>query len=391
MDDYGSRYTGSTYDIRRRNIYTAVDTWASTPEYQRNLLDGRRRRDHHTKGGWVVFQGKRIRLSNDYVRNCTEITEWRPRSWDVHYSGGRVRHREDYSDDAYVSILPPWSLTWGGANDDTCNRCNTECLLRLNDGSVQMANNLLEARQTYNTLANYASIGARSLRAFRRGNFKAAFRALGLHKPSKFASRRWLEYVYGWSPLASDIYQAQELLKRQSDALVVKAVRSLNDSDRIESGPTPVDNNAALRYRNSSWRRDVKQIIIAGIESPSIVAAKQWGVFNPASILWEAVPFSFVIDWFMPIGNVLEAYTAHCGLKFLTGSRTVKINGILREERVRRDTTYELQSQRYRLQAMFTSRQALKSFPSPVAYTKSPFSSGHALNAIALVRSLLFH
>jgi len=30
------------------------------------------------------------------------------------------------------------------------------------------------------------------------------------------------------------------------------------------------------------------------------------GVNNPVSIVWNAIPFSFVLDWFLPIGNMLE-------------------------------------------------------------------------------------
>jgi hypothetical protein len=35
-------------------------------------------------------------------------------------------------------------------------------------------------------------------------------------------------------------------------------------------------------------------------------ALRQMGLGNPASILWERLPYSFVIDWFIPIGNYLE-------------------------------------------------------------------------------------
>jgi hypothetical protein len=45
----------------------------------------------------------------------------------------------------------------------------------------------------------------------------------------------------------------------------------------------------------------------------------QTGFTNPINLLWELLPFSFVADWFLPIGNYLEALTAWNGLEFLDG------------------------------------------------------------------------
>jgi hypothetical protein len=37
-----------------------------------------------------------------------------------------------------------------------------------------------------------------------------------------------------------------------------------------------------------------------------MAAFRQMGLGNPASILWERIPWSFVLDWFIPIGTYLE-------------------------------------------------------------------------------------
>jgi hypothetical protein len=47
------------------------------------------------------------------------------------------------------------------------------------------------------------------------------------------------------------------------------------------------------------------------------------GLLNPLSLAWELLPYSFVIDWFLPIGDYLAATTASAGMTWVNGwSRT---------------------------------------------------------------------
>lgn len=36
----------------------------------------------------------------------------------------------------------------------------------------------------------------------------------------------------------------------------------------------------------------------------------RFGLLNPLEVIWELVPFSFVADWFLPIGDYLSALDA---------------------------------------------------------------------------------
>lgn len=49
------------------------------------------------------------------------------------------------------------------------------------------------------------------------------------------------------------------------------------------------------------------------------------GALDPASILWERLPWSFVVDWWLPIGNYLEARAVANSLKgvFVTSRKWV--------------------------------------------------------------------
>lgn len=44
---------------------------------------------------------------------------------------------------------------------------------------------------------------------------------------------------------------------------------------------------------------------------------------QPLPTLWELLPWSFVMDWFLNIGTFLEAWTTKEGWTFLSGSQSV--------------------------------------------------------------------
>lgn len=48
------------------------------------------------------------------------------------------------------------------------------------------------------------------------------------------------------------------------------------------------------------------------------------GLTNPLDVAWEVLPFSFVVDWFIPIGNWLNVLDAMHGYRFRAGSWTLR-------------------------------------------------------------------
>jgi hypothetical protein len=52
--------------------------------------------------------------------------------------------------------------------------------------------------------------------------------------------------------------------------------------------------------------------------------ARDFGLTELPLTAWELVPFSFVVDWFVNIGDWLEALTPKLGIKILSEGYTVK-------------------------------------------------------------------
>lgn len=127
-------------------------------------------------------------------------------------------------------------------------------------------------------------------------------------------SDTWLESNFGWAPLISDTVDSYQALRRL--ATRVPLVRFFGQSSN-DSAPTYT--NIAVFYDASQLRANVRTLtthevryygaVKCNVDSPpSGQAIEEFGVrardFIPA--VWEAIPYSFLIDYFSNIGDVIE-------------------------------------------------------------------------------------
>jgi hypothetical protein len=117
----------------------------------------------------------------------------------------------------------------------------------------------------------------------------------------------------------------------------------------------------------------------------------QIGFNNPINLLWEIIPYSFVVDWFLPIGQYLEGLTNFQGLTFIDGCETrfTRQSALFDvyyyyEDNVQIDIRYGS----YSRDDVLFDRLKLTSWPSMrLPSFKNPISTEHALNALALLRA----
>lgn len=186
--------------------------------------------------------------------------------------------------------------------------------------SFDLAINMAESKRTYGlVLSNVRSLGS-SLVNLKRGNFSQAFRALGVPTSrqrrlrARDISGRWLEMQYGWRPLIDQSYQAAkalEALNRDRTMRFIASKQRTKVHDLAESGGYQTFCRATISVK----------IICELYEELSLW--RSLGLTNPASVVWEVVPYSFVVDWFLPVGSYLSALGVIPSLKgrFLTISK----------------------------------------------------------------------
>jgi hypothetical protein len=269
-------------------------------------------------------------------------------------------------------------------------RAETECRLKIADSDINVGVAIAEMKQTLGGIGENATRLFTAFRAFKRGRPLEGLKALrvsgGKRPLSKDAASQWLEYSFAWKPLLADIEGAYKALQKgmTKSPLLFNVVRNVQFGDALSVSPSS----------NESGRISAQGIIGSKvklwyyIDDPVLHLLTSLGLTNPATIVWEKVPFSFVVDWFLPIGNVLDSLTATLGCSFHAGFRTdfVKATGIVELAGYSYSPNESSSSQSFSLQSY--KRTRYYSFPLPRPYIKSPFSGAHIASAVALVRQL---
>lgn len=139
---------------------------------------------------------------------------------------------------------------------------------------------------------------------------------------SSTAAARILEFQYGIRPLLSDVYAGAEALAHKLNVPFKKRVRvRIRKSYNTSRFSTWTIRQANGTYSNIGWAKAVGRQthgrnLIAEFEEDDLPSLPQaLGLLNPEVIVWEKIPFSFVFDWFNPIGPYLSARAFASGLK----------------------------------------------------------------------------
>lgn len=141
--------------------------------------------------------------------------------------------------------------------------------------------------------------------AARKGNLSKARRILvnGTDRKNlgrKSTASNWLELQYGWLPLLKDVEGAAQFLAQHFEVPLEQRYQA-RSSKRPGTITSSAPTNSTL-VKSEAWSRGQ---IVCYLKEKDVVALS--GLTDPLSVAWELVPYSFVLDWFLPIGNYLSA------------------------------------------------------------------------------------
>jgi len=279
---------------------------------------------------------------------------------------------------------------WAEDLDNIRSKSITEARNKLRKGQVQVGNNLGEANQVVRMITENTKRVIGAYNSLKRGNYALALKHLELSPKMILSghtlSKKWLELQYGWLPLISDIHDGTKLLCDYVDPgkpakMEVKVVKN----QKLERDFGFVQGQ---RFE-TRWKcvGTAKCGLVAKVTCPALVGADMFGLLNPLSIAWELTPFSFILDWFIPIGNVLDSLSATAGLEFGSGYITVTDQQNFSASLASFSPGSILDRGHFAVGNYTMRRQVLPDFPLPELYAKeNPFSKPHVKNAIALIR-----
>jgi len=314
--------------------------------------------------------------------------------------------------------------------DDPTGRAINDLLQKLSEGKTNTLVTAAEINKTVDMVAKTATKLYKAISALRKGRLGDFTDALGITTSRRFryryesrvadvrsryfssreyesrmrdvAAKTMLEVSYGWKPLLKDIHDhakalAELSVERQNVLRHAKGRGETSRKEKIETSPKAPYKHTIFHDMERKCEIGVWYTIQNGQLNPFT----QLGIDNPMLVAWEVIPFSFIADWFVPVGNYIQSLTATNGLVFHSGyvSRRDITKGIWTSIASAPDEhsfghTYYSGGGVSTVNDIKISRNYLSSFPSPSPPRfKDPRDTvdggiTRALNAISLLQTL---
>lgn len=124
------------------------------------------------------------------------------------------------------------------------------------------------------------------------------------------AANLWLEFQYGWKPLAQDIYNTAVELSKEYPSLMVIEAKAHDTSREVVDKSTFIPQLRERGNATVSWRCHIKCRFKPPASDAQLLS--NFTSMNPASIAWELIPFSFCVDWVYNVGGYLRNLETSC-------------------------------------------------------------------------------
>jgi len=222
--------------------------------------------------------------------------------------------------------LPPGVnlITYRPLFSDLQTQAIMAALADLGSATAELGVELKEAQKTAEFIGEKLTTIARCAKALSRGqvprDWRKAWRAWKGDIPHSFNQafvQQWLEYRYAWSPLVLGVYDAMSLLDSANQHPPITTVRKRSESAShsiVSSGDTYHGSYYTMPCSYTTDTSETKSAYAVLSFTPkvdaSLLTANAAGVLNPATVWWEVIPFSFVVDWFLGVGDYLNAQQA---------------------------------------------------------------------------------
>jgi hypothetical protein len=178
----------------------------------------------------------------------------------------------------------------------------------------------------------------RDAMAFLRHPITEARKALGIsrHAFSTDAVKRaaawnlaqdaWLQGRYGWRPFVYDVMSMAEAAGKDLNCRrsVRKRVPPDDGETTIMVATTPTATVRCDINCETKVSRYYRCGQTADYNGSLNLDALKWGLFSPLSAAWDLVPYSFCVDWFLNLGDMLKAVEAYAFIDERIGWSTLK-------------------------------------------------------------------
>jgi len=303
------------------------------------------------------------------------------------------------------------------------NKAETGALLKLKEqrSTADLGLMALEARKTSEMFISTGTVLATSYRLLKRGRVADAMNHLRTRGETVRSSMRWqpkvkvvtiggrnytakqyvklskkqvanmwLEMQLGWGPVIADLADVVHDFANVPPELTYVRVARRESEANSRTFDVDLYETRVLCVQDTTHRC---QVILRYLPTNEFLSTLTgFGLTNPAGQLWEAIPWSFVTDYLIGIGDWLNTLDATLGYRFLDGSVSLTFNETRSYLPIPGgDSPYrklvEFQGMGGYGRYYYFQRTPYVSTPVPIPQLKSPFTPVKVLNVLALLSS----
>jgi hypothetical protein len=218
----------------------------------------------------------------------------------------------------YQAIQEAKSKAWAKFIDDIADK-------------AEIGNSLAEGHQALSMVSSRLLQVARFAKHLNRFEFEKARRDLSLTRKQtdrwskdRTAANMFLEVHFGWSPLIGDIHDGLKVLTSPWKDHVAVGRGQNTGLHEVKNNWPP---SAMWSYGSKDvYKCKVRYSAHVAVSNPNLALANQLGLINPIATLWELVPYSFVVDWFVNVGQILNSWSDLIGYSITNPTTTTLVS-----------------------------------------------------------------
>lgn len=340
------------------------------------------------------------------------------RTWTPYLSPGRTIA---YKDDVFTGYTD-WGYLYPSSSITSTDRSNALRIVsekirsKVKDQNANLPQFVAEGHKTMDMMGDIVGHLTGAIGHLRKGDIvgaaknlgvsvsrskRARFRKTWIRDQSEAIASGWLALQYGWKPLLMDVHGLAEELARNGyqEMYTVSAAKTIRrpivySAPMINSASQSVYTGNGVISHEGMSQYTVRMGCTYVVRNSQAKTAAGMGLTNPALLAWELLPYSFVVDWFLPIGDWISSWDATVGCDFKFGYQTVfeKWDGVgTANGWYMYNPSQLMYLRRYSVRRQYVecTRTVLSDFPSvtPPRF-KNPASKEHLQNGIALLVNL---
>lgn len=196
----------------------------------------------------------------------------------------------------------------------------TQSWANVDESEILALASIAELPETLRWIQSILKRAMNILRMFRSRKWQrlvARSRKVSLDDVSDF----WLEFRYAFRPLVYEMEQARQALENLIEKHARITARGFHEAeekrtDIVFRGQFNGVVNQYSTYHSGTWTRssNYRAGVLYAIDDDINGMAATWGLDRPLEAAYEVVPFSFIVDWFFNIGDVLASWSVNPSL-----------------------------------------------------------------------------